>query len=134
VKDVDVPTSEIPLSLPEPRDLRLTIFRTLLGHCPNCGVGNLMASYLKQVDRCSHCGESFGLIRADDAPPWLTILVVGHIVVPLALMVERNPPWPNWIAMLIWPAIAAALGLAILPRAKALFIGIIWSTRAPGIN
>ena len=93
-----------------------------------------MASYLKQVDACSSCCESFGRIRADDAPPWLTILVVGHIVVPLALVFERDPYWPGWVAAILWPALAAVLSIAILPRAKALFIGIIWATRAPGID
>ena len=112
--------------------MRPIILRALRGLCPNCGQGKLMASYLKQVQRCAVCGEDFGHIRADDAPPWLTILLVGHIVVPLAYETERHTVWPVWVAMLIWPVLALGLALLILPRAKALFIAVIWATRAPG--
>ena len=45
-----------------------------------------MRSYLKQVENCAACGESFGQIRADDAAPWLTIILVGHVFLP----------WPSW--------------------------------------
>jgi uncharacterized protein (DUF983 family) len=90
-----------------------------------------MRSYLKQVENCSVCGESFGQIRADDAAPWLTIIVVGHIFLPFAFLV--NVDWmPVWAAMAMWAACFAVLALAILPRAKALFIGVLWQTRAPG--
>jgi|SRR6185312_10413677 uncharacterized protein (DUF983 family) len=120
------------LELPQPRDLRTAMLRSLLGRCPNCGTGKLMKSYLKQVDACAHCGESFGQIRADDAPPWLTILIVGHVVIPFAMSIEAYALWPEWAAMVIWPVVAAAMSIALLPRAKALFIAIIWATRAPG--
>jgi uncharacterized protein (DUF983 family) len=36
------------------------------------------------------CGEAYGHFRADDAPPWLTILVVGHITIPIILALEQN--------------------------------------------
>ena len=105
--------------------------RALLGRCPCCGEGRLMKSYLKQVENCAVCGESFGAIRADDAAPWLTIILVGHIFLPLAFLV--NVDWmPTWVAMLMWSACFAAIALAILPRAKALFIAVLWQTRAPG--
>lgn len=108
------------------------ISRALLGRCPNCGRGKLFASYLKQVDRCPVCGEHYGHIRSDDAAPWLTILVVGHLLVPMIFAVERRASWPNWLSMTVWPLMALALTLAILPRAKAVFLSIIWATRAPG--
>ncbi len=106
--------------------------RALRWRCPNCGQGRLMRAYLKPVERCAVCAERFGHIRADDAGPWLTILLVGHLVVPAALLVEQNTQWPAWVAMTVWPLVALALALLVLPRAKTLFIGIIWSTGAPG--
>ena len=60
------------------------IIRAVSGRCPACGSGKFFKSYLRQVDRCSVCGESFGQIHADDGPAWLTIGMVGHIVVPMA--------------------------------------------------
>lgn len=107
-------------------------WRALCGRCPNCGEGRLFAGYLKQVDACANCGEAFGHIRADDAPPWLTILVVGHIIVPLAVTIETFDLWPTWVAMTLWPSVALALTLAVLPRAKGVFLAAIWLTRAPG--
>ena len=69
-------------------DLKTAALRGLLGRCPCCGQGKLMKSYLKPVENCAVCGESFGQIRADDAAPWLTIILVGHIFLPFTFMVD----------------------------------------------
>jgi uncharacterized protein (DUF983 family) len=114
------------------RRLAIVIRRALMGRCPNCGQGKLFASYLKQVDSCAVCGEQYGHIRSDDAAPWLTILVVGHIAVPIVFAAERLTSWPIWVAMTVWPAFALALGLVVLPRAKAVLLSVIWAIQAPG--
>lgn len=106
--------------------------RGLRGRCPACGQAPLFARFLKQVEHCPACGEALGHLRSDDAAPWLTILIVGHVVVPLMLSVERYSAWPTWVAMTVWPLFALALTLAVLPRAKGMLLGIIWATRAPG--
>lgn len=80
------------------------------------------------------CGESFGEIHADDGPAWLTIAMVGHVVVPMALFTETHFQWPLLVSMAIWPFKAFALTMTILPRAKALFIAAIWAMKAPGIE
>lgn len=108
------------------------MLRGLRGRCPACGEGRLFARYLKPVPVCAACSEPLGHVRSDDAAPWLTILVVGHIVVPLMLSVERYSQWPEWVAMIFWPLVALALALLVLPRAKGLLLSIIWATRAPG--
>jgi uncharacterized protein (DUF983 family) len=117
-------------SMPTMRDAAL---RALKGRCPCCGEGKLFRSYLKQVDRCSVCGESFGEIRADDAAPWLTIIVIGHIFLPFAFMFDFSF-LPLWAEMTGMVTAFVALALLLLPRAKALFIAILWVTRAPGYN
>jgi uncharacterized protein (DUF983 family) len=91
-----------------------------------------MRTYLKQVESCQVCNESYGHIRSDDAAPWLTIMLVGHIIVPLLLMVEQNTSWPTWVAMTVWPLAAFALAIIVLPRAKTIFLALIWALRAPG--
>lgn len=111
--------------------LRDAALRGLMGRCPCCGKGALMRSYLKQVENCAACGESFGQIRADDAAPWATLIVVGHVFLPLVFLF--NWDWmPLWVAMVSMSALVVAMCLAILPRAKTLFIAILWQTRAPG--
>ncbi len=111
------------------RDLPLALRRGVMGRCPNCGKGHLFRSYLKQVDACACCHEAFAHIRADDGPPWLTILVVGHIVVALALIVESNANWPAWLSVASFSTLAVVLALLLLPRAKGIFIGAIWASR-----
>jgi len=122
----------MPQADPAPRDLRTAICRAAIGRCPNCGQGSLFRIYLKQVDQCAVCGEPYKHIRAEDAPPWLTILIVGHIIVPLILIVETSTTWPAWLEMMIWPIASISLALAILPRAKGAFLALLWTTRAPG--
>ena len=112
--------------------LGTAVGRALSGRCPNCGQGRLFASFLKQVQSCPECDEAFGHIRSDDAAPWLTILVVGHVLIPVVLMVEREDVLPYWFSMTFWPLLALAMSLAFLPKAKALFLGVIWSTKAQG--
>ncbi|MGD1877673.1 MAG: DUF983 domain-containing protein [Kiloniellaceae bacterium] len=112
--------------------LGVAMGRGLRGRCPACGRGKLFASFLKPVESCPACHEPLGHVRSDDAAPWLTILVVGHIVVPLMLSVERVSQWPEWVAMIVWPLVALGLAVAVLPRAKGFLMGIIWVTKAPG--
>jgi uncharacterized protein (DUF983 family) len=114
--------------------LRMAGRRAILGKCPCCGEGRLFRTYLKQVDNCGICGEFFGAIRADDAAPWLTIIIVGHLFLPLMLYFETGTSIPAWVAACGWSAFFIGLSLAILPRAKGLFIAILWQTKAaPGV-
>jgi uncharacterized protein (DUF983 family) len=110
--------------------LREAAWRGVLGKCPCCGKGQLFTSYLKQVQNCSVCGESFGALRADDAAPWATIIVVGHVFLPLAFLVDLTNVMPVWGEMLLWSVFFAALSIALLPRAKGMMLGILWVTRA----
>ncbi len=63
------------------RDLGLAMRRGFMGRCPNCGKGKLFRAYLKVNPRCPSCDEDFSHQRADDAPPYLTMLIVGHVIV-----------------------------------------------------
>ncbi len=98
--------------------MRDAALRAVRGRCPCCGKGKLFRSYLKQVDNCAVCGESFGQIRADDGAPWLTIIVVGHIFLPLAFLLDLSF-LPTWVLMVGWAGFFSLLSLLLLPRAKA---------------
>lgn len=111
---------------------RVAIGRGLLGRCPRCGRSRLFRAYLKPVERCAACAEAFGHIRADDGPAWLTVLVVGHLVVPLAYAVERLWAWPMPVTVAAWSSLSLALVLALLPVAKGLFVALLWAKKAPG--
>src|SRR3546814_8198022 len=68
--------------------------RGLSRRCPSCGRGALLRGYLKAHEACGTCGLPFEPLRSDDAAPYFTILIVGHVVVPLILLVEQHvsPP------------------------------------------
>lgn len=115
----------------EKRPLLAAAWRGICGRCPSCGRTPLFRSYLKQVDECANCGSLWREIRADDAPPWLTILIVGHLMAPLILSMVRNDDLPYWFVAISLIGLGLALSLLILPRAKGLFIAVIWVLRAP---
>jgi uncharacterized protein (DUF983 family) len=52
----------------------------------------------------------------------------------MALFTETHFPWPLLVSMTVWPLTAFALTMAVLPRAKALFIAAIWAMKTPGIE
>ncbi len=108
------------------------IGRGLKRRCPACGHGQAFSGYLRQVDQCADCGEQLGHIRADDFPPYLTIFLVGHIVVPLLLLVEQTYQWSAERHMIVWPLLTVVLALMVLPFLKGGVLGLMWSMGITG--
>lgn len=118
-------------TLDEPhRDTWLAARRGMRMRCPACGEGRLLAGYLKPAATCSNCGEPTGDIRADDAPAWATILLVGHIVSPLFFLFATQDANAGLLAFFLIAAVVVGLTFTLLPRMKGLFVGLIWATRA----
>lgn len=110
-----------------PRPVWNALTRGLQRRCPACGRGTSLHRYLKIVDHCDSCGESLGHIRADDMPPYFTIFIVGHLVVPMALLVEQTYAPALWLQMTVWPTLTLLLTLATLPFVKGGVIGVMWA-------
>jgi len=108
------------------------IWRGARGRCPRCGEGRLLHHYLKMVDCCAVCGEPYGHYRTDDAAPWLTILVVGHITVPFVLLAEMNFDPPLALMLAVCLPLIVGLTLFLLPRCKGVMAGILWAMQAEG--
>ena len=102
--------------------------------CPNCRRGALFRSYLKTVDHCPVCGEAFYHQRADDAPAYFTILIVGHLVLPMMLIALSLMPEPVWIHFAIWPLAAIWLTFTLLPRIKGALVSLQWALRMHGFG
>jgi uncharacterized protein (DUF983 family) len=102
--------------------------------CPNCGQGRMFRAFLKVADACPACGEELHHHRADDFPAYVVILLVGHIVVPLVLMVETNFSPPYWLHMVLWPAAVLVLGLALLQPVKGAIVGMQWALGMHGFE
>lgn len=109
--------------------------RGFLGRCPNCGEGHVFRAYLKVRDCCEVCGEALHHHRADDAPPYLTILVVAHIMG--ALLVTILGTWddiPLWVNFILWPGLVLGLSLTLLPRIKGALVALQWALRMHGFG
>jgi uncharacterized protein (DUF983 family) len=108
------------------------VSRGLVRRCPACGRGHAFQSYLKLVDRCAECDAPLGRIRADDMPPYVTMFIVGHVVVGLGLLGVQYLHLPQWFEMTFWPIVAVALTLGLLPYVKGGCVGAMWALRLTG--
>ena len=118
-------------SLPhDPVEFKTALWRGWRGLCPRCGEGPLFGGFLKMLSRCPSCGLGNEPYRADDAPAYFTIFAVGHIVVPLVLVVERygHEP-PLWFHAVLWLPLSVLLALLLLPRIKGAVIALLWTYR-----
>ena len=116
------------------RSWKEAMLRGMLLRCPSCGRGNLFRAYLKVADHCGTCGEDFSHQRADDAPPYFTLLIASHILVPAIWTVEKV--WkPSLLAhMAIWTPVTIGLCLALLPVTKGAIVGVQWALRMHGFD
>lgn len=117
---------------PHRTPIRSVLARGFRRRCPNCGAGRLFRSYLKQVDHCETCATEYGHIRADDIPAYFTILLVGHIVVPMAVTVEQLYHPPQWMHMTAWIPLTLLLTFGLLPRIKGASVSVMWRLRLSG--
>jgi uncharacterized protein (DUF983 family) len=119
----------------QPRDIWLSLRRGLAGRCPACGKGKMFRAYLKVNDACPACGEDLFHHRADDAPPYFTILIVAHVVGGAMLTVEETASdLPLWLHFLVWPSLTLALSLVLLPIVKGALIAHQWALRMHGFE
>ena len=116
------------------RDVWLAVKRGAMGKCPNCGAPTMFTKYLKVADHCTACGEELHHHRADDMPPWLTLIVVCHILGVAILSAEQTWDVPGWVHWTVWPAVAVVVSLALLPRMKGAVVGLQWALRMHGFK
>ncbi len=119
---------------PAERPLLRAMSRGFLGRCPECGRGHIFRAFLKVADRCPDCGTELHHHRADDAPPYFVILIVGHVIVPLVLALEVAMHPPLWVHMALWIPLTLALAMLLLPRIKGASVGLQWAFRMHGFS
>lgn len=118
----------------QPRSRKQAMWNGFRRRCPNCRRGPLFSSYLKTANACSHCHEELHHERAHDAPPYFTMTIVAHIIVPALLIAEKL--WsPNlWLHAAIWLPLTLILTLGLLPMVKGAIIGLQWANRMHGFG
>ena len=134
---VEIGTPDQRRQPPEPGEpvrpsFALALARGFRRRCPKCGRGRLFRAYLKPVAACTACHETLGHIRADDAPPYFTIVIVGHVVVGLGLFAEMQFHPPVWAQVTVLSALTLALTFGLLPVVKGTLIGLMWRLKLRG--
>jgi uncharacterized protein (DUF983 family) len=125
---------EITTGQQETRDLRRSIGRGLLCRCPRCGEGKLFSAFLKVNRVCPVCGEELFHHRADDLPPYLSIVIVGHILVFLMLDMEVTMQVEPVTYLWTMLPLAIVLPLALLQPIKGGVVGLQWANRMHGFD
>ena len=115
-----------------PRDTRTAILRGALCKCPACGRAPIYRAFLKVQETCPACGEALHHQRADDAPAYFTMVVVGHVVVGGLLSLEQAYAPPSWVQLAIWLPATVIMSLLLLPRIKGALVGLQWALRMHG--
>ncbi len=92
--------------------------------CPICGKSPIFKNYLKTYNKCNHCGIKLSNYKSDDGPAYITIFIIGHLLIPIILLVEKYYSPSLKIQMIFWPILAIFLCLWLLPRVKGTFIGV----------
>lgn len=116
------------------RPVSTALLRGVALKCPACGMGAMFRRYLKVADHCPQCGEALHHQRADDAPPYFTIAIVGHIVVGLMLMVEMAYRPPLWLHAALWLPLTLILALLLLPPVKGTIVALQWALHMHGFD
>lgn len=120
-------TRSVPASAWPKPTLGTAMLRGAKNRCPACGEGRLFAGYLAIRPTCDACGTPIGQIKADDAPPYFTIFLVGHIVVPLMLLAEREHEPALWVMAAIFLPLTLVLCLMFLRPVKGATLGLMLS-------
>jgi uncharacterized protein (DUF983 family) len=105
-----------------------------MGDCPACSAPGLMVGLTTVVASCQTCGCELHHHKADDAPPYFTMTIVAHVIVPLVLLVEKFLYPPLWVHGVIWLPATLFLTLWLMPRVKGAIVGLQWANRMHGFG
>ncbi len=119
---------------PEKRNFMQAFGRGLMCRCPRCGEGKMFRAFLKVADNCNVCGEDLRHHRADDAPAYFVIVILGHILVTLVVAVESNFEWSYLTHAMVWSPLTLVLALALLPPVKGAIVATQWALRMHGFG
>lgn len=107
--------------------LARSIGRGLSHRCPACGEGHMFGRYLKVQPHCERCDHELALYPADDGPAYLTILLIGHLIIaPLLIfpIIWQSDPR---ITLPILLTSLTLVTLALLPRVKGGWVGLMYA-------
>lgn len=89
----------------------------------------MFAGYLSVREACEVCKMAFEPLRSDDAPPYFTLFIVGHLVISLYLALWPLLDIPLWGQALVWCGLTLVLSIALLPFIKGGVMAVIFRTQ-----
>ncbi len=118
----------------QPRPLLPALGNGLRCRCPKCGEGKLFRSFLRVNDQCPVCGEELHHHKADDLPPYISIIIFGHILVGAMLHMEMTMTVPPYVYLFTLVPLSVILPLAMLPSIKGAVVGLQWANFMHGFD
>ncbi|MGN6424859.1 MAG: DUF983 domain-containing protein [Asticcacaulis sp.] len=106
--------------------LATALSRGLRRRCPCCGEASAFRGYLKVVEVCPVCQTPLSLYPTDDGPAYITMLLVGHLVVAPTFLIPGVWNAPLQILAPTLVGLIGALTLAALPFVKGGFLSLLW--------
>lgn len=109
-----------------PATLMQAMWRGMRFRCPRCEEKGMFARYLKPTPRCQHCGQDWTLHQADDFPPYVSMIVTGHLMAPVVIEIGRNDSLSLGLQLAIAFGIGSVLMIGLLQPAKGAIIALQW--------
>ena len=106
-------------------DWLTTIKRGCLGICPVCNGAPIFDGYLKVHDKCFNCDAPLGDMPADDAPPYIAMLVVLHFLALFVVLFYKGYFRPGLVLSGFLLILLALACMVALRMAKGAVIGIL---------
>ncbi len=106
--------------------LGTALARGIRRKCPCCGEASAFRSYLKVIDTCPVCRTPLSIYPTDDGPAYLTILLIGHIVVGPTFLFPYVWTYPVQYVAPILVIVFGVLTLITLPFVKGAFLNLMW--------
>jgi uncharacterized protein (DUF983 family) len=116
------------------RSWKQAMLRGVRCRCPACGKGSLFKAFLKVTDSCANCNEALHHHQADDAPPYFTMMIAGHILIPAVVIVERVWQPEIWLQLTVWLPATFMLTIGLLQPVKGAIVGLQWALRMHGFG
>ena len=103
----------------------MTIWRGICGRCPRCGRAPIFDGYLKVFAECRHCAAPLGDMPADDAPPYIAMVIVLQLLAVFVVFAIHGSFAPGIFTAVSLLAVLAGICMAALRLAKGCVIGIL---------
>ncbi|MDV6332031.1 DUF983 domain-containing protein [Asticcacaulis sp. 201] len=107
-------------------DLGTALMRGITRKCPCCGQAPAFRGYLKVVDACRNCQTPLSVYPTDDGPAYITMILIGHLVIAPAFMFGIFYTYPMQVLVPVMVGAIGLLTLAALPFVKGAFLSLMW--------